>query len=153
MTFRKPILLKSFQGEVFWCFLQRTGAPYAYMTRWASRGQESELPCPIQAICFEYAVDMHRELVATSARVERTGDTWGLYFWEIGRSCSMKLCGDNFCISSQRISHQSFWQRLFLVERFQVKSIASMQRHHPHARTTILQENRRTNRISLTYCG
>lgn len=37
-----------------------------------------------QAICFEYAVDMHRELV---------------------------------------------------------KSIASMQRHHPHARTTILQEN------------
>lgn len=53
-------------------FLQRTGAPYAYMTRWASLGQESELPCPIQAICFEYAVDMHRELVATSARAN-----WG----------------------------------------------------------------------------
>ena len=40
-----------------------------------------------------------------------------------------------------------FW----VTERFQVKSIASMQRHNPHARATILQENWWANQISLTY--
>ena len=148
MTFRKQILFKYYQGEVF-CRGQ-----VHHMRIWhVELHWDRNLNC--HALSRRFALNTPWTCTESwwPPQLERTGDTWGLHFWEIGRSCSMKLCGDNFGISSQRISHQSFWQRLFLVERFQVKSIASMQRHHPHARTTILQENRRTNRISLTYCG
>ena len=73
------------------------------MTCWASLGQESELPYPIQAICFEYAVDMHGALVATSASanwgyLENPGSYMSERLDDLGAIGSLKLCGDNFCI-------------------------------------------------------
>ena len=94
----------SCKGKVF---LQRTGAPYSYayshvyslilyMARWISLGQQSEPPCPIQAICFEYAVDMHRELVATSASERGIPGTTCLRDWTWMDDLAAWSCGEIF---------------------------------------------------------